>query len=389
MRLIHTSDWHIGKVLNEYSLLEDQRYYFDHFIKKLELLKPDALLISGDLYDRAIPSAEAIALLNQILCKIVLELKIETFIIAGNHDSKERLSFVGDLLEQSGLHIAGTLSMQLKKVSLERNKEQVNIYMLPYIEPYHIKSLFPEAEIKSHDEAVRFYCKDILDTLDISQTNILMAHGMFQYVGHEISETDISVGGSDLVDASIFEKFDFVALGHLHSFHNVGKTFMQYSGSPLKYSIDEAKQKKSFTILDISPDKQINFTQEYVPYLRDVRLIEGCFSFITDRTQQTDFNDYVFVNITDTEIIPQAISRLKAIFPNILGLQYCNLRSNSIQPNKTRMSQAEKKDKTALFSEFYTQVTEEKLDKASVDSIRDIFNSLENLTEHGEKGEDL
>ncbi len=157
MRIVHTADWHIGKIINDYSMLEDQKYYFDQFILDLKEIKPDALLISGDLYDRSIPASEAISLLNSILCRIVLDLKIKTFIIAGNHDSKERLAFVGDLLEQSGLYMAGNITDKIKSIPIQSNNQIANIYMLPYIEPHNVKMVFPDTNPKTHNDAIHFY----------------------------------------------------------------------------------------------------------------------------------------------------------------------------------------------------------------------------------------
>ena len=376
MRIVHTADWHIGKILNDYSLLEDQEYYFDRFICDLEKLNVDALIIAGDLYDRSIPSAEAISLLNSILCRIVLELKIQTFIVAGNHDSKERLSFVGDLLEQSGLHIAGIISTNIKKVTMCNNDNKINIFMLPYVEPHNVKKIYKDCQIKTHNDAVQIYCGEMFNQLDLNQTNILIAHGLFQY-NHSSNEiAEISIGGSDMVDASPFKVFDYVALGHLHSHRTAGSEKMVYAGSPLKYSIDEASQKKSYTIIDINDKNEISISTKKITPLRDVRVIEGSFEFLSTRGNHTNFNDYIFANITDDKIVLHAITTLKSIFPNILGLKYINLNNRNIEDAVQTRTAVNQQNEQELFSRFYQSVMLNPLDENQIKYISGIFESL-------------
>ncbi|WMJ23097.1 exonuclease SbcCD subunit D [Paludicola sp. MB14-C6] len=375
MRIIHTADWHIGKILNDYSLLEDQKYYFDQFIAQLKELKPDALIIAGDLYDRSIPSSDAISLLNSILCQIILELKIKTFLISGNHDSKERLSFVGDLLSKSGLYIAGTLSKEIKKIQLTtQNNEIANFYLLPYIEPHNIKSIYPNQEIKTHNDAIQIYCNDMIENLDTKQINILIAHGFFQY-GSINSMDEASVGGSDLVDAKSFSKFDYVALGHLHSARTIGNEKMRYSGSPLKYSIDEANQKKSYTIVDIT-NEGLEITTKEIKPLRDVRIVEGSFDYLSNKQNHINTDDYVFANITDEQIALHAITILKGVFPNILGLKYINLESKNVSDNLQSHAELKEKSNADLFKEFYHNAMDDELDLEQMQYIETVFKTL-------------
>lgn len=357
MKIIHTADWHIGKNLNDYSLLEDQKYYFDQFVKKLAELKPDVLIIAGDLYDRSIPFSEAINLLNAILCEIVLKHKIQTLIVAGNHDSKERLSFGSELLEQSGLHIAGNITKEIKKVTIQG----VNFYLVPYIEPHNIKQLYPEQTIKSHDQAMKQYTGEMLKSLDKAAVNIMVGHGLFGYG----ASSDVSVGGSELVDSSIFEDFDYVALGHLHARRTAGSEKMVFSGSPLKYSIDETGQRKSFTLLELSGKSQIKTSQIELTPLRDVRVLEGSFDYLNNRDNFDNREDYVFMNITDDKMVLNAISRLKAVFPNVIGLKYCNLNFAAGDGFIKEKSQVAKLSELDLFENFYFDVTRQELDETS------------------------
>ncbi|MDF2567927.1 MAG: exonuclease SbcD, partial [Oscillospiraceae bacterium] len=222
VKIIHTSDWHIGKFVNEYSMLEDQRYFLNQLIDLIKEEKADALVIAGDIYDRSVPSAEAVSLVDEIFCRMIDELHIPILSIAGNHDSKERLSFVNKLFEKSGLYIEGRIDKEVKKVALKDDFGKVNFFLLPYIEPSQIRPLFPDENIKTFDDSYRALMKNISKEVDSSQRNLLIAHGFFAYLNGEekenepiLSESEVSVGGSDLVNARHFDDFDYVALGHL------------------------------------------------------------------------------------------------------------------------------------------------------------------------------
>lgn len=372
MKIVHTADWHIGKSINEYSLLEDQRYYFDKFIQKLAEIKPDILIIAGDLYDRSIPSVEATKLLNSILIEIVHNLKIKVFAIAGNHDSKERLSFGSQLLEDSGFYICGVTDKKVKEFHLKIAGQEVNIYMLPYFEPYHIKPFFPDEQIKTHDEAMKIYTKEAISSLDEASINILVGHGLY---GKGDSE-EITVGGSEMVDAAAFKVFDYVALGHLHNYRTAGSERMVFSGSPLKYSIDEASHNPSFCVVELEKNS-FKLERVMVEPLRDVKVISGYFdSFFSDSTLTS--NDYIFVNLTDSTIAINAISRLKAIFPNILGLRYINLKSaiendgdSFIKSRSDKLSIATMST-LELFSDFYKAVKQEELTEKQMEYLNAI-----------------
>lgn len=379
MKIVHTADWHIGKMINGYSLLDDQRYYFKHFIADLKEIKPDALLIAGDLYDRSIPSADAISLLNNILCEIVLDLGIETFIIAGNHDSKERLSFAGELLEKSGLHIAGNIDGNIKKVALKNqcNSIPVNIYLLPYIEPHNVKSLYKDREVKNHNDAVHIYCEEMLKNVVKDEINIILAHGLFQYGRFENSE-EISVGGSEMVDISIFKEFDYCAFGHLHSHRTAGRKNMIFAGSPIKYSIDEANQKKSYTLLEMYGKGEYKISTKQIKPLRELRIIENTFEYIANRDnhKEDELNDYVFANLTDNNIALHAISHLKSVLPNILGLKYINLVTHGIDNENNENRKIGHVTEKDLFSQFYEKAVGEPIENEQMEFINEIFEQL-------------
>lgn len=382
MKIVHTADWHIGKLLCDYSLLEDQRYWFDRFLHRLEELRPDALIVAGDLYDRSVPSAEAIALLDDILSRIVLELKIPTFLIAGNHDSRERLSFASGLLERSGLYIAGNVEREIRRVVLRdpADERDVCFYLLPYVEPHNVKMLYPEAAVKTTGDALRILCGDMVDRLDPAAVNILVGHGLFSYrESREALEAgndgDISVGGSDLADISLFEEFDYCAFGHLHSMRTAGCERMRYSGSPLKYSIDEAAQNKSFTIAEVGKGT-LSLTFETIPPLRDVRIIEGEFAALLENAPPSGREDYLFVHLTDREIVLNAMSRLKAVYPYIIGLRYVNLNAVSMDRLAQQKNVIERLSEPELFAGFYESVTEEPLTAGQKEYVSQTFRQL-------------
>jgi len=329
--------------------------------------------VAGDLYDRSVPSAQAVSLLNNILSEIVLRLNIKTFIVSGNHDSKERLAFGSELLSKCGLYIAGDLSKEVYSASVTDGKDSVNFYMVPFVEPYSVRSLYKGSGVKTHDEAMKLYCKEMLLSLDYNQTNILISHGLFGFTNR--TDDEVSVGGADMVDCSIFSGFDYVALGHLHSSRTVGSEKMAYSGSPLKYSIDEAGQKKSFSILEIK-GKEITVSKEQIAPLRDVRIIEGSYEFLTNRDNHSGLDDYVFANITDYEIMLDAISRLRSIFPNILGLKYTNLNSQSAQGSLQSISDISQKSEDQLFESFYEGAMGKPLEKQQLEYVTEIMNQV-------------
>lgn len=375
MRIVHTADWHIGKNLNDYSLLEDQRVWFSRLIDRLAKLLPDALIVAGDIYDRSMPSGEAVSLLNEILQAIVLDLHIETYLIAGNHDSRERLSFGSGLLEKSGLHIGGRLSPHLSPYPLTRDGVTAHIYLLPYLEPYHLKPLFPGETIRTQQEAVERITREMRAQLSPDAFHILVAHGLFT-ASSETGLSDASVGGSELVNASFLSGFDYVALGHLHSGRSIGLPQMRYAGSPLKYSVDEAGQTKSITILDIAAKGEYSLSTESIPPLRDVRTVQGAFAQLLQPQPQENREDYVFALLEDREIILNAINRLKAVYPHILGLKYLNRIEAPMEKLAFSKGEAQHLTEEELFAGFYQAVADKPLSCEQEKLVENAFRQL-------------
>lgn len=347
MLIVHTADWHLGRSINDYSLLEDQEYYLEKFIDRMKELSPDAMIIAGDIYDRSIPQAAAVSLLNKTISQLVLKMGIKVLMIAGNHDSKERLSFGNELLEQTGLYISGKIEREIKKVSIE----EVDFYLLPYVEPHNVKLFFPDEEIKTHNDAVRIYTRQMRENLDLSRINILVGHGL--YGGGDSSEA--SVGGSEMIDASLFSQFDYVALGHLHSKRTAGSPNMMFSGSPLKYSIDEWRQEKGYIVANATNKAEIEIHEESIEPLRDVEVIQVSF----DEAIKGGSNNYVFFELTDKYIVLNAISRLKAVYPFTLGLKYIALAEAENAPEIGTAKKEKEMSLSEKFCGFYEMVMKE------------------------------
>ena len=357
MKLLHISDLHLGKRVNEFSMIEDQEYILRRIINIIDEEKPDGLLIAGDVYDKSVPSEDAVRLLDEFLAKIAKR-KLQTFIISGNHDSAVKLSFASKIIDVSGIHISPVYNGEVKPISLEDEYGKVNIYMLPFIKPVNVRAVFPDEEIADYTDA----CRVAIDHMGVerNERNVLVAH---QFVtGAERSESEeISVGGLDNVDASVFDDFDYVALGHIHGPQRIKRDTIRYSGTPLKYSFSEARHHKSVTVVEIGEKEDGDAsgdcvklrTIDLVPK-HDMRQIRGTYLELTDKKnyENTAVDDYLHVTLTDEEDIMDAMAKLRLIYPNIMKLSYDNRRTQSTGGNFIE-AEVEKKSPLELFEEFY------------------------------------
>lgn len=351
MKFIHLSDLHLGKRMNEYSLAEDQAYILKQILKIIEEQAPDGILIAGDVYDKPVPPVEAVNLLDDFLRRLV-ELKQQVYIIAGNHDSAERLAFGGQLMAGSGIHIAPAYRGEVSPFVLHDEFGEVRLYLLPFIKPTHVRAAFPEKSVESYTDGVRAAVEAM--GVDPSVRNLLVTH---QFVtGAALSDSEeLAVGGSDNVDAEVFAPFDYVALGHIHGPQRVGGEHIRYSGTPLKYSVSEARHKKSVTAVTLGPKGEV--TLELLPLtpLRDVVELRGSYEELTARDfyRNTGYQeDYVSLTLTDEEEIPDAIGKLRAIYHHILKLSYDNRRTR--ETGKIEGAHGvEEKSPLTLFAELY------------------------------------
>ena len=373
LRILHTSDWHIGRFLNKYSLIEDQSYFLNWLVLLLKSEKIDLLLVAGDIYNSAIPSAEAVALLDEFLTKVILDLKIPTLIISGNHDSPKKLSFSSKILEHSGLVICGGVS-GITHFKLNFDSRSIGFVLVPYIDPAMVKEYFGVEKISSFDAALELVAqKEIYDKI-CCDINVLCTHGTYMDFGAsdlEFCDSEISIGGSDIINLQKFKKFDYIALGHLHGPQKAGK-HGRYSGSPLKYSVSEASHKKQVLIVDIDTAKNIKIEKIFVEPMRDLRIIRGKFEDI----MKTKTNDYVSIQLTDEQFIIDPHSRIKQNCPNILDLSYVNIKLESVQTAQIVI----KKSPNELFSEFYQHIVGKEMDIFEKQFFENILEELKNET---------
>lgn len=328
MKFIHLSDLHLGKRVNEFSMIEDQAYILKKILSVIKEETPDAVLIAGDVYDKPVPSVEAVGLFDDFLKQLSRQ-KVQVFVISGNHDSPERLAFASELIEASGIHIAPVYDGKVHPVSLEDAYGTVNVYMLPFIKPAHVRAVFAEETIESYTEAVRVAISHMdRGEEQEEQRNILLTHQFVTGAVRSESE-EISVGGSDNVDASVFAAFDYVALGHIHGPQSVDRESIRYCGTPLKYSFSEAKHQKSVTVLELREKGNLEIRKVDLVPLRDLRELRGTYEELTSRKnyEGTALEDYVHITLTDEEDVLDAVGKLRVIYPNLMKLDYDNRRT--------------------------------------------------------------
>lgn len=350
MKLIHISDLHLGKRLNEFSLLEDQRYILKQILEICLQQKADAVLLAGDIYDRQVPSAEAVLVLDWFLTALSKQ-KISVFAVSGNHDSPERIAFGAGLMKQSGVHLSAVYDGQVTKAVLTDSFGPVFLYLLPFIRPAAVRRALNREDIESCQDAVKAAIEQM--KVDPAQRNVLVAHQFVTGAGRCDSE-DIIVGGTDNVDVSVFDAFDYTALGHIHSPQQIGTKNVRYCGTPLKYSVSEAGQEKSVTVVELGEKGDVKISTVSLKPLHDLRTIRGSYMQVMSRSfyEGTDTSDYVQITLTDEEDIPDGIQKLRTVYPNLLSLVYDNKRT---QKEQLICPQEYTKPKTEqeLFEELY------------------------------------
>ena len=321
MKLIHLSDLHLGKRVNDVSMIDDQKYILSQILDITDAEQPHAVLIAGDVYDKSVPSADAVELLDGFLFALA-QRNLQVFLISGNHDSAERLAFGSRLMADSGIHISPVYDGQIAPIPVEN----ADIFLLPFLKPAHVRRFYPEESITGYTDAVRVAVQNM--NLNPGRKNILLAH-QFVTGATTCDSEEISVGGSDNVDVSVFEPFDYVALGHIHGPQNIVPDKVRYCGTPLKYSFSESRHRKSVTVVEVED----SVTVRTVPLkpLRDLREIRGTYEELTAKSywEQTEREDYLHIILTDEEDIPEAVGRLRAIYPNLMKLSYDNTRTRS------------------------------------------------------------
>lgn len=391
MKFLHTADLHIGKSICEHSMLDEQRHILANILEAVRGEKPDALLVAGDVYDKSVPSAEAVAVLDDFLVRLS-ETGTKVFVLSGNHDSAERIAFGGRLMEDRGVHMSPVYSGEFAPVTLQDEFGEVDVWMLPFVRPATVRACLGSDEerdqVTDYTSAMRMAIAQMHFTP--GRRNVLLAH---QFVtGAERSDSEENVGGLDNVDASVFDGFDYVALGHIHKPQNVakdaaGNARVRYSGTPLKYSLSEANHKKSLTVVELagkSADGLAGIEVREVPLTpkHDVREIKGTFAELVSPEFQRrqlaeglELDDFVYVKLTDENDVPDAVLKLRGIYPNLMMLDYDNECTRN-QHVTVGDGKVEQKTPMELFGEFFSDMTKRELNEEECSFVQGIIDGI-------------
>ncbi len=384
MRILHTSDWHIGKKVNEFSMVENQEYVFEQIYEILEREKIDVVIIAGDLYDKPIVDTDSIKFLNDILVKFVKVYKVKIILVSGNHDSADRLSFMKEFLSESGIYIEGKFNGKINKIVLNDEFGEINFYPLSYFDEVYVKHLYDDLNIKTSNDALYTIMEKV--EIDYTKRNIFIGHGYFSNKDMEKmieseSERRLSIGGQEVMDSSILKDFDYVALGHLHAPQKVIYDHIRYSGSIVKYSFSEMKQKKSVTIIDIKEKGNIEFYQIDLKLKYDMKEIEGYIETLTSREFYKDKNllDYYRVILHDSIGVSDPISKLRKVYKNVMEVKFKDAQEELEREYKITNSDISLQSPYELFQKFYMFVSNKELNDEQTKIIKDVFKDSENL----------
>ena len=368
MKLIHLSDLHIGKRVNEISMIGDQEYILLQVLQIIDEEQADAVLIAGDVYDKSVPSAEAVTLFDDFLCRLAKR-RIPTLIISGNHDSPERLAFGNRLLELGGIHISPVYGGSVQSVTLSDAQGEVMFWLLPFIKPAHVKRFYPDTGIESYTDAVRVALEK--QEIDFAKRNVLLTH-QFVTGASTCESEEISVGGSDNVDASVFAGFDYVALGHLHGPQNIGSNRIRYCGTPLKYSFSECGHHKSVTVVHLGAKGQLELSLRPLVPRHDMRQLRGTFAEISEGRSS---DDYLHIILTDEEDIPEAVGKLRLAYPNLMKLSYDNTRTR-VNRIIDGAEDVRRRSPLELFDELYELQNNQPMSEEQRGFTRDLIESI-------------
>ena len=335
MKLMHLSDLHLGKRLNEFSLLEDQSFILQQLVELVRSEQPDCVLLAGDIYDKPVPPAEAVTLFDDFLNKLAHLTTV--CVTSGNHDSAERLAFGAQLMREGGVHFCGLYTGEPQCVTLQDAYGSVHIYLLPFLKPAHVRHCLPPTEaeqVTTYHEAL--HCAVERLHINAAERNVLVAH-QFVTGAQTAGSEAVNVGGVDNIGAEVFAAFDYTALGHIHRAQNVGSERVRYSGTPLKYSFAEWQQEKSVTLVELGEKGSVSVTALPLAPLRDLRKLRGSYEelmsrdFYDELPKDSDglLRDFYHLTLTDEEDVPDAVQKLRSVYKNLLQLEYDNKRTRT------------------------------------------------------------
>jgi len=353
MKFLHLADLHLGKRVNGFSMLEDQAHILRQILAILDDEQPDGVLIAGDVYDKSVPSVEAVGLLDGFLTELRAR-GVPVLLISGNHDSPERLAFGGRVMSSCGIHISPVYDGALAPVTLHDEFGPVHVWLLPFVKPAHVRRWFPDADIESYTDSVAEAIAHM--DIDTAARNVLVTH-QFVTGGARSGSEELSVGGTDNVDSGVFAPFDYVALGHLHGAQHIGRETIRYAGSPLKYSFSEARQHKSVTVVTLGEKGDVQVRTVALTPLRELREIRGSYDELTARSfyEHTTYrSDYLHLILTDEQDVFDAMSRLRTIYPYLMTLDYDNARTRAAG-GMSVPAETERRTPLELFEALYTR----------------------------------
>lgn len=382
MKFFHTADWHLGKLVQGVYMTDEQRFILNQFIEAIEIEKPDAIVIAGDLYDRAVPPTEAVALLDEVLEKIVMDMKIPVIAIGGNHDSPGRLHFGSSLMQKNGYFIAGQVAKEIEPVILQDEFGEVHFHLVPFADPSVIKHLHEDETISNHQDAMKKITEDICGKMDDKARHVFVGHAFVTPHGESEentsdSERPIAIGGAEYVSAHLFEPFHYTALGHLHQAHYVLDKTIYYAGSPLKYSISEENHNKSFFIVEL--DREGNATvekRELIPN-KDMRTVEGT---IEEIQRHPISEDYVFVKLLDETPVLFPMEKIRSVYPNAMHVERKMIMPTTSIDRETKTERG-KKDDIQLFTGFYKEMMGETVDEETKNLFEEVLYEVMNREE--------
>ncbi|MBU5595684.1 exonuclease SbcCD subunit D [Amphibacillus sp. MSJ-3] len=377
MRILHTADWHLGKIVNGVYMTEDQAIVLEQLFEVIEQHTPDILIIAGDIYDRSIPPKEAVELLDQTFTRLIKSFNIPILVISGNHDSPDRLQFGSQLFRNHQLYIESKFKQPIEQLTFTDEAGPVHFYLIPYFEPADVQAFFPEQKIHTYQEAMEAVIDTITTTMNPNERHVCITHAFLAGGMESESEDRLSmIGGSPYIDVDIFKDFDYVALGHLHQPQKIKTEHVQYSGSLLKYSFSETNQKKSVTLIDMDSNGLIDYQQ--IPLLpkRDIRVIEGYYDDLLKQSIYPATEDYLHISLLDDGQLLDPVSQLRKKFPNILRLEKKLKQSSLGLGQLERVKQRKKLSEVELFEAFYYEMTDERLTETRRNIVTNVINQL-------------
>lgn len=380
MKIFHLADLHIGKKLNNVSLIEDQRYLLDQVLAALVEKKPDVMVLAGDIYDRRNPPIEGINLLDDFLSQVILVHKVPVIAIGGNHDSGERLGFANGILARAGLHLQGRLALPVPKVCLSDEWGKVCFHLLPYADLPTIRYEMGGEEVEDYQEAMALVLAKIGEEMDPADRHVLLAHGVVMGSSplmHSESERDLTIGGTEYWKSELLGDFDYVALGHLHHSQSAGLDHVRYAGSLMKYSFSEEKQVKSLLMVDLAQKGQLSYEAIPLRPLREMRTIKGTLAELMDSEKRVFEGDFIRAVLTDVGEVLEPMATLKSVYPHILSLERAHFAQSMVLGDALGSAHPEDQTPEALFIQFYWQMTNESISKEALAILEPVFKSVE------------